>query len=296
MRRIRLIVASLCLVLLLVFIYLWKVEGIFTTATNATPLEKIDPTLVEISHKNSQVPKNPSETEPAVKDIPWLAKNDPVELLRQSLVHYKDMKIEGYTCTLAKHERINGALKPPETVEAWFREEPYSVMMHWTDGAGIASASLYVVGQNERKMCIRLAGALKYLGVAKKVPDCKEAKDTSRYLITEFGIRCGTERTFKAWNALQGKGVTLNTEYVGLEKNVKEAGGRDCHVIKRYCDPPEEEGLTEITLYLDAETWLQVGTNLKAKEDLIGRYFFRDIKVNPTFEKARFTLETLKKY
>jgi hypothetical protein len=278
-----------------VLLYLWKVEGWWTdpgpAPVNNDPAAKIDLTKTSPGIRSNQDPP-----EPIVKDIPWLARNEPVELLRQSLLHYKEMKVEGYTCTLAKQERINGKLNPPEVVEAWFREEPYSVLMHWKEGAGLAAASLYAVGQNNGDMLIRPTGVGRIVGYVKRPPNCKEARDTSRYLITEFGIRCGTERTYRAWQALQDKGVTLNTEYIRFEEKVKEAGGRDCHIIKRYCHPPEEEGLSEITLYLDAETWLQVGTVLKANGDLIGSYFFRDIKINPTFEKSRFTIETLKKF
>jgi len=194
-------------------------------------------------------------------------------------------------------ERLKGQLNPSETIEAWFKEEPFSVFMHWKEGAGLAVASLYVVGDNDGKMCVRpSSGAGKLLGWVKSAPDSSEAKDATRYLITEFGLRCGAERTYRAWKALQERGVTLRTEYLGLRKNVEEVGGRDCHVVVRRCDPPEEEGMTEITLLIDAETWQQVGTILKAGDELIGEYYFKDIKLNPDFDEKRFKPEMLKKY
>ena len=168
--------------------------------------------------------------------------------------------------------------------------------MHWKQGEGLASASLYVSDEHGGKMCIRPSGAAKVLGWVKRAPDSSEAKDSSRYPITEFGLRCGTERTYKAWKALQEKGVKLQVQYLGLHKNVPETGGRDCHVIRRLCNPPEEDGITEVTLLIDAETWFQVGSILKAKDDLVGYYYFKDIKLNQSLEAGRFKTDMLKKY
>jgi hypothetical protein len=277
MRRMR-IITPLCLLLLVVPLYLWKVQGWWS------PEEEVKPT--------APLPTNGKiET-----DLERLARSDPVELLYQSLRHYQEAGIKGYTCTLVKQERINGKLNPTETIDAWFQEEPYRVFMHWLSGVGKAEASLYVVNENDNKMCVRPSGPAKILGWVKCAPNSGEAKDSTRYFITEFGMRCGTERTYKAWKSLQDRGIKLNTEYVGLSENVPEAGGRDCHVLKRYCDPPEEEGLTEITLFIDAETWQQVGTILKANNELIGSYFFKDIQINPVFDQGRFKPEMLKKY
>jgi hypothetical protein len=274
--------AILGLFLILGSTYFAVTEGWFGTGKGSTPIGVTDVGTT----------KNPED----LTDIATLAQRNPVELLRQSLQRYKECGIKGYTCKLVKQERINGKLNPQETVEAWFREEPYSVMMHWTEGAGKASASLFVDKENDGKMCIRptiRAGRL--LGYLKFHTDCDDAKNTSRYLITDFGLRCGTDRTWKAWKALQDKGFPLDTEYLG-KQTVVEAGGRECHIIKRKCNPPEDDGMTEITVYIDAETWQQVGTVLKENGNLIGSYFFKDIKINPKFDEAQFKPETLKKY
>ena len=58
----------------------------------------------------------------------------------------------------------------------------------------------------------------------------------------------------------------------------------------------EEEGISELTVYIDKETWLQLGSIIKGEEGrLIGEYFFRDIKINPHFEPGTFTREALKR-
>ena len=45
----------------------------------------------------------------------------------------------------------------------------------------------------------------------------------------------------------------------------------------------------EVVVSIDTETWLQVGTVLKdEKGKLLGSYYFRDVKLNPTFKKGQF--------
>src|SRR4051812_40666210 len=187
MRRTR-IVVPLCLLLLFVPIYLWKVQG-------WNPL----------CSDTSNAPAKPIDAGPSRADtIEHLATTDPVEMLRNVLAKYKEAGIKGYTCTLVKHERIKGKVHDREVTECWFKEEPFSIFMHWKEGAGLAVASLYVVGDNDGKMCVRpSSGAGKLLGWVKSAPDSSEAKDATRYLITEFGLRCGAERTYRAWKALQ---------------------------------------------------------------------------------------------
>lgn len=274
MRRMQLITA-LCLFLLFVPIYLWKVQGITFW-----------------SHGNA--PAAPAPRYDAKKDAPH---DDIVEMLRESLIRYEDSGVQGYTCTIVMHERVKGKLKPPEVLDCWFLEKPFSVLVHWREGADRVAASLYVEGSNDGKMCVRPANpaAKRVFGTVNSAVDSDDARGSTRYMITEFGIRCGTERTYKTWKSLKDRGVKLNIEYLGM-RHVDEVGGRECHVVKRYCDPPEEEGLTEITLYIDAETKMQVGSILKAGDELIGEYFFKDIVINPTFDANLFRAETLKKY
>lgn len=289
--RLRLFIIPLCVLVLLVPIYLWKVQG--TEESNARPSGPLDVTKDISVDAGAEVDIN------SVED---LATKAPVELLRQCLLRYQRAGISGYTCTFHMHEQVPGRpMKAPEEVECWFREKPYSVMMHWKKGAGLAAASLYVADENDNKMCVRPENKAAKIavglngGFVKRPPDGSEAKEAARYGITDFGLRCGTERTYKAWKALYEQGTKLDVVYKG-KRAVEELGGRECHIITRYCDPPEEEGMTDVTLYIDAETWFQVGSVLKAGDRLIGSYFFRDVKLNPEFDAKQFKPETLKKY
>ena len=83
----------------------------------------------------------------------------------------------------------------------------------------------------------------------------------------------------------------MNLVCAGLERlrKVREAGDRLCYALRRTCAEPEEDQVTEVTIYIDKETWFQIGSVLKAEDGkLIGEYIFRDIHLNPTFKPNQF--------
>ena len=71
---------------------------------------------------------------------------------------------------------------------------------------------------------------------------------------------------------------------------------RVCYVFKRApYEKPEEDGVEALTIYIDKDNWLQVGSTLKtANGDLIADYWFSDIKLNPEFKPETFTRKSLK--
>ena len=93
------------------------------------------------------------------------------------------------------------------------------------------------------------------------------------------------------------------------QRLLKEVGDRDCHVIRRINpgpeldafaldEPPpadpkviEQDGFTTVTTYIDAERWLQVGTELRRGDTLVGVFYYKDVELNPTFAPDTFTAE-----
>jgi hypothetical protein len=221
-----------------------------------------------------------------------LAREDPIAFLEHCLRRYQ-REVKGYSLTMQKQERIGGHLQKKEIMEVQFREEPYSVLMRWTEGMRLVERSLYVEGENDNKVVVRPAGlAAVFVKVVTRDPDGAEAKQAGRYTIKEFGLRKGTDRTLTSWKEGKERG-DLTIQYLG-EKKVKEAGDRVCWALRRLVAKPAADGVTDLTIFVDKETWLQVGSILKGAEgELIADYFFRDIKLNPEFKKDQFTRKVI---
>jgi hypothetical protein len=218
-----------------------------------------------------------------------LAKEDPIAFLSECLARY-DREVKGYRAIMQKQERIAGRLQPKEIIKVSFKEKPHSVLLVWMEGARRAERALYVDGENNGKMLARPNGLLarKVAGdVVERDVDGPDARQSGRYPLSEYGIKKGTERTLAAWRAAHEQG-TLHVDFLG-EQPVKEAGDRLCYKLRRRYARPENDGVTELTLYLDKENLLQVGSVLKgAGGRLIGEYFFRDIELNPAFSDGQF--------
>jgi len=225
-----------------------------------------------------------------------LAKTDPVAFLEKCLIRY-NRDVKGYRLTMQKQERIQGKLNKPEIIEVHYKHGPapdgHSVFLRWREGARLAARVLYVDGENKgadgrSKMIVKPTG-LGSLFTVERDPEGEDARKSGRYTLKEFGLKMGLQRTLGYCEAAQKEGA-LHVEYLGRKKT-KETGNRECFVLKRtrYARP-EGDGITEQTLYVDTENWLLVGTILRGADgELIGEYFFRDIQLNPQFNKGQFT-------
>ena len=222
-----------------------------------------------------------------------LCRDDPIGALSQSLLSYRN-DVEGYTCTFIKQERIDGKLHDREVIRCDFRESPFAVRMEWLEGKGRAAIMLYPAGDRADQLAVVPGNDL----VRKAIPFvCRSVNDAtvraaSRYPATEFGMNNGTVRLHSAWLAAKEKGM-LKTRYDGI-RPIPELDGQRCHVLHRQCVTPEEEGLTEVTVFFDETRLLQVGTVLKCGNDLLATYYFRDLVFNPKYEAGHFAVDRLK--
>jgi hypothetical protein len=219
-----------------------------------------------------------------------LAENDPVEFLQRCLNRY-DKEVHGYRCIFVKQERVNGKLRKKEKILVHFREKPFSVHMEWLDGRDKAIRTLYVENEHNGLLVVRAFHNLMPL-MHKKV-DAADVKETSRFPVTEFGTYKGAQSTLESMRAAQENG-TLYVSYEGIMR-VKELGNRLCYKFIRAPQvPPEAEGINDLTVYIDLETHMQVGSVLRdTKGELIAEYFFRDIELNPTYSDKQFTPNSL---
>ncbi|MBY0525990.1 MAG: DUF1571 domain-containing protein [Gemmataceae bacterium] len=226
---------------------------------------------------------------PKPAEMEKLAKNDPLAFLENCLKRY-DREVKGFTCVMQKQELIDGKLHPTEVMDVAFRNSPHAVYMEWQQGVRRAERVLFVVGENDDKMLCRPAGKLARAvagDVVSRDVDGPDARSAGRYSLKEFGLRKALERVIVEWKAAREEG-TLQVEYLGIKK-VKEAGDRPCYTLRRTSKKPDRDGISECVLHIDTETWLQDGCVLKdEKGNLLGAYYWRDIKVNPQFKENQF--------
>lgn len=218
-----------------------------------------------------------------------LPARDPIAFLEKCLAHY-DATVKGYSLTFRKQERIDDELQPVEIIEVHCKDEPHSVFLKWLEGARKAVRVVYVEGENDGNM---LALPKLIPLIVARDPNGDDAKQSGRYPITEFGLKKATQRVLRGWKKAHADNH-LHVEYLGIHK-VPEAGNVACYKLRRsrYAKP-EEDGVTELTIYLDTENLLQVGSVLRGKDRrLIAEYYFRDIRLNPTFRPDQFTRAAL---
>ncbi len=230
---------------------------------------------------------------PTEAQMKRLAETDPVAFL-EACIHRYERDVKGYTCVLHKQERLSGKLQPSEVIDIQVREDPFSVLMDWREGTRLVQKTLYVKGENNDKVLVKPHGFLAIAGVVERDANGEDARKSSRVPISEFGIEIGTLHTLEGWKKAEAQNA-LHVEYQG-EMKVKEAGGRLCWKLHRthFKAPEDIDGVTDLTIYVDKETWLQVGSTLKGADgQLLAEYFFSDVELNPKFKPGTFTREAI---
>jgi len=218
-----------------------------------------------------------------------LLHHQPVLFLEWCQAKYTN-EVSGYTCTFCKQERVQGKLLPAEKIEVHFREEPFSVHMHFLQG-GSATKVIYPDGVKQDYLAAR-PNFPNFILVSRAIKGA-EAMQNSRFPISQFGIAKGAQSTLASMHRAQARGA-LHIRYDGVYK-VPQLGDRTCFkLVRTPYTPHEDDDLNELTVYIDTETWLQVGSVLKnGRDELIAEYWFRDVELNPEFDEDQFTRKAL---
>jgi hypothetical protein len=126
----------------------------------------------------------PAESKPATKGD---SLQEPLALIAKAQQAYA--KVNDYTCTLIKRERIRGRLTPNHVIVLKLRKSPFSVNMLWKEPRALAGQEVcWVEGKNKGDMRVKPSGLLGAIGFVSLEPDDERAKKTSNHLISDTGI------------------------------------------------------------------------------------------------------------
>ncbi|HUU82681.1 MAG TPA: DUF1571 domain-containing protein [Phycisphaerae bacterium] len=229
-----------------------------------------------------------------------LAKSDPLAFLDRCREHYR-RNYRDYRCTFIKQERIGSRITPEQVTNVKFRDDPYSVNMHWLRNADQAEQVTYIAGRwpdesgQDQAWC-KPAGAIAKLFISKILQPVhgKRAEKASRRTIDQFGFASTLELIIKYSERSDDDGA-LDLRYIGRGS----IDDRPTYVFERRLpytgqEQPYPDAL--LVFHIDTE-WLLPTACFSyadvAGEDLLGKYVLTDVTFNVGFTDTDFGPETL---
>lgn len=160
-----------------------------------------------------------------------------------------------YTATFLKQERIEGSLLELQTMEMKLRHEPLSVRLKWVEGGDIGRQVVYVHGQNEGKMYVRLGGKKQVLPAVLIDPSGSLALAETRHPIFEAGMLHLIDKIieFRQRDLKRGNGVRW--ELVHDQK----FADRNCdRMVVEYASPSVQPTYRKSMIWVDKELSMPV--------------------------------------
>jgi hypothetical protein len=163
--------------------------------------------------------------------------------------------VPDYTATFAKQERVDGALQDLQTIQLKLRHKPFSLYMKWLEGGDEGRQVLFVQGENDDQLEVRLGGIKSRLPVMHLTPTCARAMQESRHPITEMGLLelASQVHKYRSRDCSLKRGVRW--EMLPDQKHF----GRDCDCwIVEYDGPQVEPIYRKMITWVDKELALPI--------------------------------------
>ncbi len=164
--------------------------------------------------------------------------------------------IPDYEAVMVRQERLDGgSLLDLQTMELKLRHTPLSIYMKWAEGGDVGRELLFVDGQNDNRMLVKLGGGKKLLPTVKVDPEGILAMGEARHPVTSAGILqlCDKILAFRRRDLASSSGVRW--QLVPDQK----FDNRPCHCfIAEYDSPQVEPVYRKSLVYVDQEFSLPV--------------------------------------
>ena len=243
-----------------------------------------------------------SETAQAASAAPKLAPGQPNEhpmmpALRWAYSGLDNLeKVQDYSATLAKRERIGGKLLDYEYMFVKLRQKPFSVYMYFLAPAEIKGQEvLFVDGKNDGNMWAHTVGIKNTMfGTVSIRPDGPIAMRNQRYPLTELGILNLTRRLVEVGEKDIKYGECDVKFYEGAKIN-----GRVCTCIEVIHPVPRRNFLFHLArIFVDKELNLPIRyesydwpKEQGGTPELIEEYTYLNLKLNNGFTDADFDIK-----
>ena len=182
---------------------------------------------------------------------------EPLALIYQMEESYK--KIEDYRATFLRQERIDGKLRDLEEIELEFKR-PFMVKMLWKKGSKRGRTVIFVEGENENKMLVRMEGLLgRFVKFLRLDPEGRLAKQGGRRTIKQAGLGNLVQSLIALTREAETAG-NLRTHLLGEEV----IGDRPAYMIERTLlgpqyDSPRSLSFATFSLLIIAASATTVG-------------------------------------
>ena len=210
------------------------------------------------------------------------AKADPEKWVRESEAALG--KVDNYTATFHKQERVKGKLLDEETVFLKVKK-PFMVYMKWIKDPFKGRETLFIDGRNDNQLKAHEGGIMGVVTVNLD-PNGSMAMKGNRHPITDSGL----ERLVKKVGANLRKGLK-NTEIEVKEHGEESVYGRKTTKVEAVYPKDREKGYYcyRAVLWLDFEQKVPIKIEIYDWDDkLVERYGYENLKFNAGLNEADF--------
>ena len=241
---------------------------------------------------------SPAETPTLKNETPQqLAARDPYAFLKLAQERYNE-QVRSYRVMITKQENVGGHMSAVQETELRYRRDPELIYMLWTKNAESAKRALFKADDpkcfdedGNKYARVEPSGLARLIVSDIMVPiHGAFAEGASRHTMDNAHFGAFFRMVFQYTDLAMKKG-----EVELLYKGQGEVAGRPTIVIERhlpYDGPKGEYPDRRLVMHFDAEYLLPAAVyqwgDMDEKE-LLGRYIYTDLSINPGFSEADFT-------
>ncbi|MDA1165685.1 MAG: DUF1571 domain-containing protein [Planctomycetota bacterium] len=175
-------------------------------------------------------------------------------------------KVQSYTATFEKQERIDGELSEEQTMQLKLQHEPLSVYLKWEKGGEVGRELLFPISSEDSRLLVQLTKFGGRLPALKLEPSSTLAMSEARYPITMAGLRQMTQIALEIRQQALNLGERVHVEM----RDDKTFAGRPVYAYSMtYADSADSEQYRKSIMYIDKQLMVPVHSRNYTWPDLV---------------------------